>query len=664
MKKIIIGLSVAVSILSQLAAEELKISFDEKNRLKSIDVGGATFATGGGELWSAEFASSGDLTKRLRVVPSMARACERQETCGVTKLIWRDLSLSNEKGVLDAEVKITHCADGSQAWELRFDNRSRNWRLFETSFPHLNRVMRDGEGDAMLPWKDHGAQLFRARKSSPKPVVREYLGYCPMVSAYFIGENGLYVAAEDPEARVKRFEMEGEQNMCFVTPVEVGSEGPRYSVVLAPLNGDWWEAARRYRRFALKQKWASRGPIRDIRDYPRRICEIPLWINIHDHPAEASNILVRAKSVFPEFATGVHWHLWQHSGHDVNYPEYFPAQPGTEDCIAYCESIGQEPMPYVNGRLWSASTSGYLMAEPYAVLRSNGTRFVEKYAPWTPPLAVMCPSRREWHRVINNFSLRILDELGAKSIFIDQIGAAPGCACYDPAHGHPIGGGAWWRDGYKQAMDPIRRAYNAKGAIVTTEGGGEAYLDMVDAYLQVVQRTPEDVPFHNAVYSGYTTYFCSPENNDDAPAAFRALQARELLWGNSLGWFLKDILDRPDKCEILRRLCLFRQQNLDALAYGHLLDELRFVCPVASSTYEWLGRRPHFRLFDKSFKLPPSKFAVMSNVIGTWWQTAEGKNVLLAINLTDKVQTVEYRVYGQNLQRMLTLAPYEMKRVE
>ena len=34
----------------------------------------------------------------------------------------------------------------------------------------------------------------------------------------------------------------------------------------------------------------------------------------------------------------------------------------------------------------------------------------------------------------------------------------------------------------------------------------------------------------------YTTYFCSPENNDDAPAAFRALQTRELLWGNALGF--------------------------------------------------------------------------------------------------------------------------------
>ena len=263
-----------------------------------------------------------------------------------------------------------------------------------------------------------------------------------------------------------------------------------------------------------------------------------------------------------------------------------------------------------------------------------------------------------------DFTGRILDDLGAKSIFIDQIGAAAGCACYDPSHGHPVGGGAWWYDGYEKALEPIRRAYNEKGAFVTTEGAGEAYIGMVDGFLQVVPRTPEDVPFYNAVYSGYTTYFGSPENNDDASAAFRALQTRELLWGNSLGWFLQDILDRPDKCGILRELCAFRQNNLDALAYGNLLDELRFAGPVGTSTYEWLGRRPHFRLFDKTFKLPPSKFAAMTDVIGNWWRTADGGIVLLAANLTDKRQDIECRVFGTDEIMRLSLSPHELVRVE
>ena len=643
--------------------EKMRVAFDDRNVLKGLFIGKAAFATGGGDLWMATFAQDGNLTNHVKVAAHDAASVERHETDEAITLVWRDIPLGGERGVLDAVVKVEKRADGSQGWKLSFDNRSQIWRLFATEFPRLNRVTRDGEGNVMMPGGDHGARLLRGRRGQKKPVRRNYLGYVPMVSAFFLGDDGLYFAAEDPDARLKSFVIEGEQNVRFDTPVELGAEGPRHSVTLAPLKGDWWAAAHRYREFALRQKWTAKGPIKDIPTYPRRICEIPLWINIHGHPAAASNVLMRAKALFPDWTTGLHWHLWQHSGHDVNYPEYFPAQPGAKDCIAFCTSIGQEPMPYSNGRLWTATTSGFLMAEPYSITRANGARYIEKYAPWTPEMAVMCPSRPEWHRVVRNFTGRILNELGAKSIFIDQIGAAEGCACYDPKHGHPVGGGAWWYDGYEKMLEPIRHAYNKMGAFITTEGAGEAYIGMVDGFLQVIERTPDDVPFHNAVYSGYTTYFCSPENNDDSPSAFRALQSRELFWGNSLGWFLPDILERPDKCAILRELCAFRQKNLDALAYGNLLDELRFAGRVGTAQYEWLGRRPNFRLFDKSFKMPPSKFAILPDVIGNWWRTADGKIVLLAANLTDKPQTVEYRVFGTDATASMSLAPHELKRI-
>ena len=666
---IAVWLAASVSAVSAVYAADggMSISFDDSNTLRSIRVGETEFVTGGGPLWSATFVKNGAMTNRIVVSAHDATRAERQESSTGVTIVWRDVPLGGEHGVLDVNVTMTKCADGAQEWRLSFDNQSKDWILFETEFPRLNRVTRDGEADAMLPWKDHGARLFRKWEGVEKEVVYQYLGHYPLVAAFFVGEDGLYIAAEDPDARQKTLVVGAGTGLRFHTPVEWGgvagkaAEGPRYPVVLAPLKGDWWAAANRYRAFAIKQKWCAKGPIKDIPTYPRRICEIPLWINIHGYPDVASNVLARAKTIFPDFSTGLHWHLWQHSGHDVNYPEYFPAQPGTKECIAFCESIGQEPMPYTNGRLWSASTMGFMMAEPYACMNADGRRAVEKYAPWTPPLAVMCPACPEWHRVMHGFAGRILDKIGARSIFMDQIGAAEGRACYDQSHGHPVGGGAWWYDGYEKALAPIRSAYNAKHAFLTTEGAGEAYIGMVDGFLQVVGRTPEDVPFHNAVYSGYPTYFCSPENNDDDPAAFRALQTRELLWGNSLGWFLPDILDKPDKCAILRELCEFRQKHLDALAYGNLLDKLRFASPVGQRTYEWLGRRPHYRLFDKSFKLPPSKFATMPDVIGNWWRRSDGKVVLLAANLTDRPQRVEYWVYGKKGESAeIQLRPFEV----
>ena len=635
-------------------------SFSENGVLQSIGIGEAVFATGGGNLWEAEFlADPGASTpEMLSVSASNATSFAKRESDSEIVLSWRGIPLGGESAALDATVVILKNADGSQTWSLRFANRSTHCKLLRTCFPILRRVTRDGEGDALLPWKDYGASFYRKRKAQPRPLSAPYLGYAPPVAAFFLGDTGLYFAAEDSEARQKCFVESGEQNVHFETWTELGADGPGYSVTLAPLKGDWWEAARRYRKFALRQKWARLGPIKDNPSYPRRLCEIPLWINIHGYAKVASNVLARAKAVFPEFASGIHWHLWQQSGHDVNYPEYFPAQPHVKETMDFCHSIGQEPMPYTNGRLWTATTMGYLLAEPSAVMKADGSRVVETYAKSNPPLAVMCPWTPVWQRVVQAFTGRILDELGAKSLFIDQIGAARAYPCYDPAHGHPVGGGAWWREGYARMMEPIRRAYRERGAFLTTEGAGEAYLDLFDGFLQVVERKPEDVPFWSAVYSGYTTYFCSPQNADDDPQSFRVQQSREMLWGHPLGWFDPSVLDKPQKVEILRRLCTFRQNNLDALAYGSLLDELRPVAPLPQIEYTWKARANWSKSVNRG---------TCPAVIGNWWRTADGETVLLAANLTDRPQTLECQVWddGRHAGKTaaISLEAYELKRI-
>ena len=642
----------------------LTVDFNDRNELAEIRVDGVRFATGGGDLWTAEFLSADKTSLRLCAsARGEITRTSREVGDGRIRLFWRGVPVGGDGATVDAVATIEIRPDGSQAWSLAFTRIPDGYALVSTVFPRLAGIIPAGGGDALLPAGDHGARLHRAWRSAAEPESVPYPAFTPMVSAFFQGETGLYIAAEDPDARIKSFRIEAGETVSFETPVQRGAEGPRHAVVLAPLAGDWWSAARRYRAFALRQKWAARGPIRDNPAYPRRFCEIPLWINIHAHPKEAEKIRRRVKETFPDFPTGIHWHLWQHSGHDENYPEYFPAQPGTHEVIEHAQADGQEMLPYANGRLWSVPTAGFTMAAPYAVMNRDGSRFTEKYAPTTPELAVMCPTCAKWQKVVQDFTGRILDELGAGSLFLDQIGAAPAIACHDPAHGHPVGGGGWWFDGYDALLAPIHAKANARGAFLTTEGAGEFCLGMVDGYMQLTMRTPQDVPFHNAVYSGYTTYFCSPENLDDDDASFRALQARELLWGNALGWFLPDILNRPSKCEILRSLCAFRQANLDALAYGTLLDELRFAGDVTRTTFSWLGRRQNFMLFTDAWALTPTERWETTDVIGNWWRTDKGETVLLAANLTDEERTVRYRPFGADGEAALTLAPHELRRV-
>ena len=41
-----------------------------------------------------------------------------------------------------------------------------------------------------------------------------------------------------------------------------------------------------------------------------------------------------------------------------------------------------------------------------------------------------------------------MNECGVKGVYIDQIAAAAPTLCFDKSHGHPLGGGHWWTEGY------------------------------------------------------------------------------------------------------------------------------------------------------------------------------------------------------------------------
>ena len=583
---------------------------------------------------------------------------------GICAFAWEGLALPGEPDALTVRATVRLTEEGESRWSLDVQNDSVNYALWETRYPILRRVAAEGTADVLLPRPDLGAKLVRNR------IGKEDLsfgchGYYPMMTAFFKGDAGLYIAAHDSQGRLKTLEIAKDNTVSFRTPVENAglpgraAEGPRYEVTVAALAGDWWQAAKRYRRWALTAPWTAKGRILDRRDYPRRLAEIPLWLNTHASPEEVSNTLAQAKARFPNHPVGIHWHLWQHSPHDVNYPEYFPEQPGTRECLAYCRRIGAEAMPYVNGRLWSTNLVGFALARPSALTQADGTPYVEQYGNLTPPMAPMCPWSPAWNEILPSIASRVL-ELGTQSLFMDQIGACAGVPCYSPSHGHPTGGGTWYYDGYQALLARIHAQYARKGAFLTVEGSGEQWMNVIDGYLQVTQRTPQDVPFFHAVYSGYTTYFCSPENHEDDIDSFWAAQARELVWGQALGWYHPLILQDAEKCALVRRLTEFRQAHLDCFAYGTLEGELTFLDAVKPVPVTWLGRKQFYMWKVKDAPLSPTVRGELPGVAGYVWKSgATGELRAALANLSGEPHTVRFVHEGREYR--VALAPRELK---
>ena len=170
------------------------------------------------DLWQVFFAKEKD-GKRVecKEVSNRSPAKRRIERDGNrTTFVFEGIDLPGEPGAVDvrATVELEPGMSGS-LWTLKVTNRSRVFALTRTKYPVLKRVTDDGAGDVMMPSVNFGAFIQRKRDSKkiPDPRMVGYMGYSPMVSAFNLGDAGLYVAAHDGKGHTKYFDLKGEQNV-------------------------------------------------------------------------------------------------------------------------------------------------------------------------------------------------------------------------------------------------------------------------------------------------------------------------------------------------------------------------------------------------------------------------------------------------------------------
>ncbi|MBR4519549.1 MAG: hypothetical protein IKO65_11175, partial [Victivallales bacterium] len=197
---------------------------------------------------------------------------------------WHGLDLPGEPGVVDVRCTIRSALSpaGESHWRIQVTNRSTQWGLAETQYPILAQVIRPGQGDAMLPDHNWGHRLYR---NSFRTAEQTYPTYkCPMqFMAFNQGDAGLYIAAHDPGARPKRLKVSSTQEVSFCVHAENASQpgagnGDDFAFCVAAYRGDWWQAAKRYRKWATSETpWTAKGPIASRTDYPRALVDASFW---------------------------------------------------------------------------------------------------------------------------------------------------------------------------------------------------------------------------------------------------------------------------------------------------------------------------------------------------------------------------------------------------
>jgi len=464
--------------------------------------------------------------------------------------------------------------------------------------------------------------------------------------AFYHRGRGLYIGMHDPQANHKHLSVKAREDAvgftCANWPAIPEKGGGTYKLpfeaAVGVFDGDYYDAAQIYRAFTFTAPWGKAGPV-SKRPIPRWVKDTDLWLRPDGSPEENVEITQQALKYF-DVPTSLHWYRWHVIPFDTLYPEYFPPLPGFAEGIKALQDAGTHVMPYINGRLCDPNSKTWNDERGYrsAARQENGEPYTEVYGSKVP-LNVMCPYTAQWQDKIAGLVDRLIKECGVDGIYIDQISAAPPKLCFDPSHGHPIGGGHFWVDGYRKLLDLVRSKL-PKDRMITTEESAECWIDQFDALLLV--NTPitagTPIPLFPAVYSGRTITFgflYFPADDLERSLPFRAKMARCFVYGSQLGWIQPSPIMAPEaakEAEFLKNLARCRRFGHDFLTYGRFLGLLSARGDNPRMKGEGSGS------FGGTYRID------LPAVLASAWLSEDGKLGIALANMSDEAHDVELRL--------------------
>ncbi len=489
-------------------------------------------------------------------------------------------------------------------WFLAVSGLGAATTLMEVDFPDL-ALTAEG-GDTFLIPKYSGTLL-------PDPVASgvDYDLFYPRgwsatmpFAAYYNADYGLYLGFHDPAASVKHFRIQAEGdhlrfrgNIIIADKTVAGNDWalPGH-FELDLFEGDWYDAALIYRDWASYEAdyWPGDETAREQRQ--QSLGEIAIW-GYYSADTSVSMATIEGEMLdyvnyFDGLPVGIHWYRWNYLDFDDDYPDYFPEREGMDDLVASVQAAGGALMPYLNGRLydtdltgtWDYATRGY----PGATKAADGTAYTQFFNGNT--FAVMCPTHADWRGIIVDAARQLTERIGTAGVYIDQVAAAGPTECMDASHGHPLGGGHWWRDGYRAMLEGAHTAM-PDGRFVVVEGGADYLADQVDGFLVEGWLTNNLVPAFQAVYGGRVQLVgkrtgTSRYHNESFYCKLSQAFVQGVQPGRMSLWIVHDP-EADLAAPFVKRLATMRARLRNYLAFGRMLRPLELEGSIPTITSSW-----------------------------------------------------------------------------
>jgi hypothetical protein len=498
--------------------------------------------------------------------------------------------------------------------------------------------------------------------------------------------GGLYLAADDTLAYRKSFALAGAPDGTAAyemvhLPSDPGRDdryAPAYASLVGVVPGDWLSAVERYRAWGTRQSWARRSRLATGASPPWvRNTGIWVWNRGRSDAVLAPAALLQRDAGLP---VSVFWHWWHRGPYDTSFPEYLPPREGAVpfvDAVRRAHDAGLHAIVYMNQRLWCTGTPSWRSrgAERWAVRERDGRVRLETYNVFDPqPCATMDVATPFWRDTYAGIADTVLNQYGLDGIYMDQ--AVLSLVDWNPDHGHPVGGGHYWMDGFRALAADLRRRGGPGGARAIAlggEGGGESWLPDLDAFLtlQVSQERYADpasgwevVPMFQAAYHPYAVTYGTygsltyppydalwPDSTRPANALtpldakyarqFRLEQARMFVWGMqpTIANFLPEQLTaRRTELDYLERLARLRYGLRAFFLDGTFLRPP----PVDVPASEVLLSR--ISIYAARRGGPVEARLTSPDVLAGAWRAPDGRVAVALASIADSARTATVRI--------------------
>jgi hypothetical protein len=592
---------------------------------------------------------------RIIVVNSFDVSSITYEFNDKAKQVELKITYKIDKNEAKADAIVTaRCEQNSPDLKLSLtvNNYSKKLQLWEVQFPTVavKPFGKENENMVVIPWRR--GRLIPLKDFSVSRY-QEYPGSSArfqLLTVYNKKLNkGLYFSSEDSAGNEKIFsEFLNVANGLFCLsssqfPANRGVPGnsfiPGYSYNLKVYNGDWYDAAKIYRRWWQKQKWANKGPLALTDEVPEWLKKTPVIIRFYLRDGKGCTIEKNMRNAKkwnalldgrPAMATLYHYAKFKEPLNKPKYPvaEYYgycaEPYPGLLDFLKELKKMNIRPCVFLQSEIfnqdYNAKDRKYLT--PALKINEQGKPVKYLNERW-----IACRKAQRWQQRYLEMVRHVLG-MGFQGLYMDTFGKNKiDNECFNSDHGHSCGGGCIDSAGQRDMGRKVKALVKSKnkGYYIGGEACVEAFPDLMDYKLNATNIYKQMIPVERAIYGEYILSHGRVIRNKDEINDCKMLGMNFLegvIPGRYYSVSIKGVPASETGRSYLKKLIRYNDKTYQYLRLGEMLRPLKFS-----------GKVPEQKIIESVSERKVFFPALQNAVYRSWKDKSIGIGV---INISDK----------------------------